>query len=71
VQTDEIQKKMDRVRKVYLEVLTRKQAEGVKNLPDDQIAASACYLAAGFLASMASDAKSRRAVIDKHWKPAA
>lgn len=71
VQTDQIQKKMERVRRVYLEVLTPKQAGGQKNLPDDQIAASACYLAAGFLASMESDAKSRRELIDRQWKPAA
>lgn len=69
VQTDEIHKKMDRLRRVYLEVLTPQQAEGVKDLPDDKIAESACYLSAGFLASMEGDAKERRAVIDKHWKP--
>jgi hypothetical protein len=42
----------------------------VKDLPDDRIAESACYLSAGFLASIEGGAIGRRAVIDKHRKPA-
>jgi hypothetical protein len=69
LQTEEIQNKADRLRRVYLEVLTPQQAESAKNAPDHQIAESACYLSAGFLASLGWDAKERRALLDKHWKP--
>lgn len=68
---DEIKKKMDRLRKTYMDVLTPEQAKGLENQTDDFIAQSALVLCAGFLATLQDDAKSRRKVIDEHWKPRA
>jgi hypothetical protein len=66
---DEIQKKMDKLRKVFLSTLTAKQAASLEGQPDDFVAQSACVLCAGFLTMLQGDAKSRRKVIDDHWKP--
>jgi hypothetical protein len=60
---------MRTVKTEYLASLTPEQAEGIKGLPDDQMAEGACVTCAGFLVTITSDAKSRRAVIDKNWKP--
>ena len=57
---DEIKKKMDRVRKVYLDLLTPDQRKGVENDAEDRIAEAAFMLCAGFLATLQEDAKSRR-----------
>jgi hypothetical protein len=66
---DEIKKKMDRVRKVYLDLLTPHQRKGVENDADERIAEAAFILCAGFLATLQEDAKSRRKLIDEEWKP--
>jgi hypothetical protein len=67
--TAEIKKKMDSLRAGYMDVLTPEQGKGQEKQTDDRIAEAAFLLAAGFLAAMLDDAKSRRAVIDKQWKP--
>jgi hypothetical protein len=67
--SDEIKKKMDRVRRVYLEVITPDQRKGVENDSDDRIAEAAFYLCAGFLATLREDAKSRRRLIEEQSKP--
>ncbi len=66
---DDIKKKMDRVRRVYLEILTPDQRKSVENDSDDRIAEAAFFLCAGFLATLQDDAKSRRKLIDEQWKP--
>jgi hypothetical protein len=68
---DEIKKKMDRLRETYINMLTDEQGKGLENQPDDFIAQSALLFCAGFLATLQDDAKSRRKVIDEHWKPRA
>jgi hypothetical protein len=60
---------MRTVKASYLASLTPEQAEGIKDLPDDQIAEGACVMCGGFLVTITNEAKSRRAAIDKNWKP--
>ncbi len=66
---DEIKKKMDRLRRGYMDVLTPEQAKGLEKQPDADIAQSAFALCAGFLVVLRHDAISRRRVIDAYWKP--
>ncbi|MCW5694851.1 MAG: hypothetical protein KIT48_21040 [Pseudolabrys sp.] len=66
---EKIQTKMDELRKVYLGTLTPKQAKGLEEESDPSIVESACVLCAGFFATIEDDAKGRRGVVDKHWKP--
>jgi len=65
----QITAKMKKLREVYLAVLTPEQAKEAEKLPDHQIAEAACVLCAGFLATIEGDAKGRREVVEKHWKP--
>jgi hypothetical protein len=65
----DIKKGMDSLRTIFLGILTPEQAKGLKGQPDQYIAQSACVHCAGFLATLAEDAKARRRVTDEHWKP--
>ncbi len=66
---EKIGEKMEEVRKTYLALLTKRQAEGFAESPDHEIAQSACMHCAGFIATLTGEATARRAVIDKNWKP--
>jgi hypothetical protein len=68
--TAKVQTKMDELRKIFLATLTPRQAEDLRSQADDFVAQSACVICAGFLATLKSDAESRRQVLDQYWKPA-
>ena len=67
--SEEIEEKMKFLRNAYIRTLSSKQAEHAEKLSDKEIVDAACYLTAGFLATLAQDAKTRRRIIDEHWKP--
>jgi hypothetical protein len=66
--SEEIDEKMAYLRKAYIEALQPKPAEYAKRLNDTDLADSACGVCTGFLAQLASEAKTRRGIIDQHWK---
>lgn len=50
--TDKITDKIARLKAKYLASLTEKQAEGLKDQPDDVLALSACVTCAGFIVAL-------------------
>jgi hypothetical protein len=58
---DEIADKMARLKEKYLASLTKKQAAGLEDQPDDFVAQSACLTCAGFIATLQSDLQQRAA----------
>jgi hypothetical protein len=68
IDSEEIDEKMGYLRKVYIEALEHKPAEYVRTLKDKDLADQACSVCAGFLGQLTSEAKTRRGIIDQHWK---
>ena len=68
IDSEEIDEKMEYLRKVYIAALEPKPAEYAKTLGDKDLADQACGVCAGFLGQLASEAKTRRSIIDQYWK---
>ncbi len=68
IESEEIDKKMEFLREVYIRALEPKPAEYAKTLDDKDLADQACGVCAGFLGQLASEAKTRRGIIDQHWR---
>ncbi len=64
----EIEEKMAYLRKTYIAALSPQQAQDAAKQTNKQIVDDASALCAGLFATLAMDAKERRAVIDQHWK---
>lgn len=64
----EVEEKMAYLRKTYIAALHPRQAQDAEKQGDKEIVVEASLLCAGLFATLAMDAKGRRAVIDQHWK---
>jgi hypothetical protein len=69
IDSNEIDPKMKYVRTVYTRFLSPQEQTRAEKLKDSEIAMEACQYCAGFLATIADDARARRAIIKQHWKP--
>jgi hypothetical protein len=68
IDSEEIDEKMAYLRKVYIAALEPRPAEHAKTLGDKDLVDQACGVCTGFLGQLASEAKTRRGIIDQHWK---
>ena len=64
----EIDEKMAYLRKAYIAVLGPAAAAHAETQTDKQIVDDACSVCAGFLGQLTSEARIRRAIIDKYWE---
>jgi hypothetical protein len=68
IDSEEIDEKMAFLRKVYIAALEPRPAEYAKTLGDKDLVDQACGVCTGFLGQLASEAKTRRGIIDQYWK---
>jgi hypothetical protein len=63
-----IDEKMSFLRKSYIDALEPNPAAYAKTQTDKDLVDSASGVCAGFLGQLTSEAKTRRGIIDQHWK---